>query len=135
MRLVSYDRTAPIKTIAEAKNLTIGIIRGHAAIPTLKELGFTKIDDSAVNAELNATKLLNKRFDAIVDAKLVYLYNWKKIGQNTKDLQEGPMIGDIAHIYIASDLDFPDDLAKSIADAIEKMRKDGTIQKILDKWK
>jgi polar amino acid transport system substrate-binding protein len=135
MRLVSYGRPAPIKTIDEAKDLTIGIIRGHSAIPTLKQLGFTKIDDSAVDAKMNANKLLIKRFDTIVDAKLVYLYNWKKIGQNTKDLQEGPMIGDIAHIYIAGDLNFPDNIAKSIADAIEKMRKDGTIQKILDKWK
>ena len=100
----------------------------------MKQLGFTKIDDGAANAEINATKLLKKRFDALADAKLVYLYNWKKIGQNTKDLQEGPRIGDVTHIYVAGDLKFPDDIAKSIADAIDKMRKDGTLQKILDKY-
>lgn len=76
-----------------------------------------------------------KRYDTIVEAKMVYLYYWKKMGFNTKELQEGPMIGEASHIYIAGDLSFPDDVAKSIADAIEKMRKNGKLQAILDKWK
>lgn len=135
IRLASFGRASPIKTVDEAKGILIGIINGHSAIPQLKQLGITKLDTSATDAETNATKLLNKRFDTICDAKMVYLYNWKKIGQNTKDLQEGPMIGEASHIYIAASLSFPDEIAKSISDAIDKMRKDGSLQAILERWK
>jgi polar amino acid transport system substrate-binding protein len=135
IRLVSFGRKNAIKTIDEAKDIVIGIFIGHASISQLQKLGFTKLDTSAVNAEQNMNKLLMKRYDTICDAKMVYLYNWKKIGQNTKDLQEGPMIGEASHIYIAANLSFPDDIAKSISDAIDKMRKDGSLQAIINKWK
>ena len=124
----------PISTLAEAKDIPIGIIKGHAAIPVLEQLGFSKLDEGASNSDMIMNKLLNKRFDTIVDAKVVYLYTWKKMGQKTQDLQEGPMIGEQSHIYVAGDLSFPDDIAKSISDAIDKMKKSGKLQEILDKW-
>jgi ABC-type amino acid transport substrate-binding protein len=100
----------------------------------LEKLGFSKLDQGSINVEGNLTKLIQKRFDSIVDAKVVYLYSWKKMGQKTKDLQEGPMIGEQSHIYVAGDLSFPDDIAKSISDAVAKMKKSGKLQEILDKW-
>ena len=66
---------------------------------------------------------------------MVYLYHWKKIGKNTKDLQEGPIVGEVAGIYIAGGPNFPDDVAKSIAEAIGKMRKSGKLQEIIERWK
>ena len=45
------------------------------------------------------------------------------------------MIGEATHIYIAGDLSFPDDIAKSISNAIDKMKAAGKIQEILDRWK
>lgn len=135
IRLVSWGRAEKIRSLDEAQSLTIGIFNGHAAIPTLKTLGLTKLDTSASSAETNMSKLLSKRFDTIADAKMVYLYTWKKLGQKTSDLQEGPMIGEPSHIYIAGDLSFPESVASQIAEALEKMKKDGSLKTILDRWK
>jgi len=134
VRIVSYRRSVPIMSLDEAKDLSVGMILGHAAIPQLEQSGFTKIENVS-NAEGNAKKLLAKRIDALIDSKMVYLYHWKTIGQNTKDLQEGPLVGNVTGIYIASGPNFPDDVAKSIADAIGRMRKSGKLQEIISKWK
>lgn len=133
VRIVSYGRPAPIKSLDEAKHLSVGLILGHAAIPLLKQSGFTHIDH-AKNAESNERQLFAKRIDALVDSRLVYRYLWKKIGQDTKDLQEGPVVGEVAGIYIAGQPNFPDDVAKSIAAAMEKMRRSGKLKEILNKW-
>jgi polar amino acid transport system substrate-binding protein len=134
IRLVTFGRPKPIKTIEEAKNLSVGVILGLSAIPQMKELGFTKFNEVS-SIDINLKNLFNKRIDSIVDAKMVYLYNWKKMGYKTSDLQEGPMIGEASHIYIAGGLDFPDDIALSISAAIDKMQKNGKLKAILDKWK
>lgn len=134
-RLYSIDRPTPIKTIDEAKDLRIGVVRGHAIIPMLKRLGMNKLDDGAANAAKNATKLAMKRSAVMADSDLICLYNWKRIGQSTKDLQVGPAIGDVIHVYLATGLQFPDDVARSISDAINKMQRNGRLQKIIQKWK
>ena len=133
VRIVSYGRPAPITSLDEAKNLSVGLILGHAAIPQLKQSGFTRIDH-AKNAESNERKLFAKRIDALIDSRMVYRYHWKQIGQNTKDLQEGPVVGEVTGIYIAGAPDFPDEVAKRIADALEKMRKSGKLKEIFNKW-
>ena len=133
-RFYSYGRTSPIKSIDEIKDKKIGVVFGHAIISKLKGLGFQKIDDGAKDAAINALKLKRKRFDVIADSDIISLYHWKKLGEDTKKLQPGPVIGDIVRVYIATGLDFPDDVAKSISDAIEKMRNNGKLQEIIDKW-
>ncbi len=134
-RFYSFGRATPIKSLDDAKDISIGVVHGHVLIPILKELGITNIDEGSATAEVNAKKMLNKRYDTIADLDWICLYNWKKIGQKTQDLQVGPPIGNVDHIYIASGLDFPDETAKIISDVIEKMHKTGKLQKILDKWK
>lgn len=133
-RLVSYGRDKPVESIEEARGITIGIINGHAIIPVLQSMGINNIDTGALNAERNATMLYNKRFDTICEARMVYLYNWKKIGKNVNDLQEGIQITELTYSYLAAGLNFPDDVAESIATAIQSMRDDGTFDKIVDKW-
>lgn len=133
-RFFSYGRPAPLKSIDEAKNVTVGVVRGHAILPVLKQMGLTKLDEGSPAADSNATKLLNKRYDTIADSDVIALYNWKKIGQKTSDLQVGPAIGDTTRVYIAGGLIFPDDVAKRIYDAVETMRKNGKLKEILNKW-
>jgi len=62
-----------------------------------------------------------------------YLYT--KIGQDPAQLQYGPDVGDEYHIYIAADLAFSDADAKSIADAVERVRASGELDKILQKYR
>ena len=134
-RLFSYGRAEPIKSIDEIYNYTVGVVRGHAIIPRLKDLGITKLDEGSTNAEANARKLLNRRFEIIADSDLIVFYSWKIIGQNSIDLQIGPAIGDITGVYIASSLNFPEEVAESIRNAIEQMRKDGKLQEIYNRWR
>lgn len=133
-RLYSIDRPTPIKTIDEAKDLRIGVVRGHAIIPMLKRLGMNKLDDGAANAAINATKLAMKRSAVMADSDLICLYSWKTIGRSIKELQVGPAIGDMTHVYVATGVHFPDDVAKSISDAVDTMRRSGKLKKIIEKW-
>jgi polar amino acid transport system substrate-binding protein len=135
LRLVSVGRPAALGSLEEAKTLKVGVPHGNAAIEGLQKSGFTKLDTSAADALENMKKLAAGRFDTIADAKMVFLYTWKQLGKNTKDLQEGPLVGQATHIYIAGDPSFPADVAEKIAKAIEAMHKDGSWQAIIDRWK
>lgn len=134
-KLISYDRSAPIKNIKEAQNITIGVVRGHIIISLLKKNGLKKIDDSSKNAEINTLKLLNKRYDTIADGDLICIYNWKLIGQDVKDLQVGPNIGEPVSVYIAGNTGFPVEVAESIKKAIKQMKEDGKFEEIYNRWK
>lgn len=134
-RFFSYGRPDPIKSIEEIYNSTVGVVRGHAIIPRLKDLGITLLDEGSTNAEANARKLLNRRFDIIADSDLIAFYSWKIIGQKSIDLQTGPAIGDITGVYIAGGLNFPEDVAESIDNAIQKMKEDGKLQEIYNRWR
>lgn len=134
-KLISYDRAVPIKNIEDAKNITIGVVRGHVIMSLLKENGLKNIDDSSKDAEVNTLKLLNKRYDTIADGELICIYNWKLIGQDVKDLQFGPSIGDPINVYLAGNVNFPPEVADSIANAFEKMSKDGKLEEIYNRWR
>ncbi|MCW7753639.1 transporter substrate-binding domain-containing protein [Desulfobotulus sp. H1] len=133
-RFYSYERKNPINSIDEARELNIGVVRGHAIIPLLQQQGIVRLDETR-NAEINAQKLLYKRLDAMADSDFIALHNWRQIGQNTQNLQEGIAIGDITRVYIAAGLHFPYDTAKNIADALGRMKQDGKMEEILSRWK
>ncbi|TWI74110.1 ABC-type amino acid transport substrate-binding protein [Desulfobotulus alkaliphilus] len=133
-RLYSFNRATPVLTAGEAAGIPVGVVRGHAIIPLLQELGINKLDE-APNAEINAKKLQHKRFDTIAESDFIAFHNWRKIGEDTSLLQEGLAIGEITRVYIAAGLHFPDATAKKIADALNKMEKDGKLQEILNRWR
>ncbi|PTN33913.1 ABC transporter substrate-binding protein [Desulfonatronum sp. SC1] len=132
--IYSYGRPEPIKTMEEAQQLAVGVVRAHAIIPILERAGITNLD-MAHDAEINALKLQAGRFDTIADSDFIALYNWKKIGQDTRELLVGPAIGEYTRVYIAASLNFPDEIAKRIADALEKMHSDGKMQEIINRWR
>ena len=134
MRLASYKRAKPIETLEEVKTLKVGAPTGNAGIQILKKLGFTDIDESSADIKVNLHKLLSSRYDTVVDSYPVIRYNWTKLGQNPKDLQQGPLVAPPIPMCIAGDLNFPEDVAKRVSDAVEKMRKVGKVQEILDRW-
>lgn len=132
-RFYTYGRSSPIKSVDEIKDKVIGVVHGHAIIPMLEERGLL-VDSGAKNARINAIKLLNNRFRVIADSDVIAMYSWKKMGQNTKNLQPGPSIGVTKHVYIATGLNFPGDISNSISNAIQEMKDNGELQKIYDKW-
>lgn len=133
-RLYSFERSAPVNSLEEAKELSIGVVRGHAIIPLLEQLGITKLD-LAPNAGVNAQKLQGHRVAAVADSDFIALYNWRNLGEDTSKLQEGLAVGDVTRVYFAAGLHFPDDVAKTIADALEQMRSNGKMDEILSRWR
>lgn len=134
-RFYSYKRSRPVMSIEEAKNLTIGVVRGHAIIARLEQMGVKNLDTNADDAKMNAAKLFRERFDAIADSDLIAIYNWKMIGEKIETLQEGAPIGGITEVFITGNKNFPKKTADDISSAINEMKKNGTYQQILDYWK
>lgn len=132
-RFYSYGRQEAVESLEEAKKNFIGVVSGHAIVPILEQSGISKLD-KALDAEQNARKLFAKRFDTIAESDFIAKYNWQKIGRKSSEMLEGMPVGDITRVYIAGALHFPEDTAKRIENALEKMRKDGKIQQIINKW-
>jgi len=132
--LVTVGRPAPLKTIEEAKDLEVGMLNGSALQPVVTKLGFTKIQTVA-NDEVNARKLGAGHLGAWGVSQYVDKYLYAKIGQDPAQLQYGPDLGDEYHAYIAADLAFSDADAKSIADAVARVRASGELDRILQKYR
>ena len=130
-RISVFDRPKPM-TIQQASKHRIGIISGSAHIPLLNRLGIDNLY-LADNALANSKLLKFKRIDALVESEYVDTYNWEQSGFAVKDLKF-TAIGVTKYIYIAGNLNFPKDVALRISQAIEKMRVNGKLQAILDKW-
>jgi len=129
-----YSLSENIQTLDDAKEHSIGIVRGHVLINIMKDLGFKKIYSGAENAKKNIKMLHIGRVDGIADSDLIVIYNWNQINEDDSIIYEGPEIGDANYIYIASSLDFPQDVADKIDRALEIMRDSGRIDAIIQKW-
>ena len=121
-------------SLSDFKGLRVGIIRGSAMIPILKELGFRKFE-KVNTAEMNVKKLIFGRIDAMAESQWVDNYLWKQIGQKDADLIVGPYIGDAKYIYLAASLDFPKELNNMIKKAMDKVRKSGRLEIIMNSWR
>ncbi|HWK45180.1 MAG TPA: transporter substrate-binding domain-containing protein [Stellaceae bacterium] len=132
--LVTVGRATPLKSIEEAKDLDVGVLNGSALQPVVTKLEFTKLQTVA-NDEINARKISAGRLEAWVVSQYVDKYLYAKIGQDPAQLQYGPDLGSEYHIYIAADLAFPEADAKSIADAVARVRASGELDRILQKYR
>ena len=132
-RLFSVGRAAPIKTLDEAKNLSVAIMRGSSFEGWLKQNGFTHIEP-VQNDELIAKMLAAGRIDAWAGAEYVQRYLYAKTGGDSSKLQQGPLLGEATQIYIAGDANFPEADAKAIADGVAKLRSSGKLAEIMKKY-
>jgi polar amino acid transport system substrate-binding protein len=132
-RLFSVGRPAPIKTLAEAKGLGVGIMRGSVFEQTLTKAGFTHLV-AVPKDELAAKMLADGKVEAWAGSELVQRYLFAKIGQDPAKLQAGPSLGETSQIFIAGDLRFPDADAKAVSDGVEKLRRNGKLDAILKRY-
>jgi ABC-type amino acid transport substrate-binding protein len=132
-RFYSYHRASPINSVHEIEHKIVGVVHGHAIIPMLENLGL-RLDTGARNAQKNTMKMISKRYDVIADSDVIVMYTWRLAGMDPGELQVGPAIGEIKRVYIATGLDFPDQVATRISDAVERMKQNGELQKIYDRW-
>ncbi len=121
-------------TIEDAKDLRVGIIRGSAFLPNLREFGFTEIIQ-ADTAQDNVEKLKAGSIAAMVESQWVDSYNWKHAGMGPGDLLIGPTLSKTQHIYLAGAPNFSPELAIQIQMTMDELRKSGRLDEILDKWR
>jgi ABC-type amino acid transport substrate-binding protein len=139
IRLTLYNESAHFKGIIEgldleqAKALSVGVIQGSSIIPTLEALGFASIYE-ANDVEQLVDLLVKERFDAMVESKLVDIYQWQKLGYKKDALVAGPNIESVNYIYLGAAPDFPIEVAQEIRAAMAKIQANGIYDEILERW-
>ena len=134
VHLVTVGRPAALKTIEEAKDLDVGVLNGSSALPLVAQFGFSKVQTVATD-DINARKMSAGHLGAWVVSQYVDRFLYAKIGDDPAKMQYGPDLGDVFHIYIAADPAFSSADAKSISDAIERVRASGELDRILLKYR
>jgi len=130
---VTTGATPAPKTKADALKLTIGLLRGNQAEKELPAAG-AKVD-VVTNEAQNAQKLRDKRIDAWLVSEFVAPLLWKEAGGDLKDLHVGMRYGDAARIFLGASPGFTKQDAEAIDAAVAKLRQDGTVDKILAKYR
>jgi len=132
--LVTIARRAPLKTIAEAKVLEVGVLKASGLLPTVLALGLTRLQ-LAASDDVNAQRMLLGRLGAWAAPEYVDRYTFERAGGDPSKLQYGPALGDEFRLYVAASPKFPATDAKAIADGIGRLRAKGDIEKILERYR
>jgi polar amino acid transport system substrate-binding protein len=132
--LVTIGRAGPLKSIEEAKDLDVGVLNGSSAVPILTQLGISKLQTVA-NDDINVRKFAAGRLGVWAVSQYVDKFLYAGLGKDPAQLQYGPDLGDELHIYIAADSAFADGDAKSISDAVARVRASGELDRILRKYR
>jgi polar amino acid transport system substrate-binding protein len=133
-RFYSYLRPAPLTSMEEAKSVKVGVVRGHALMEVLQNAGIRQLDSGATDAGNNVRKLFYQRFDTIADSDLIVRYHWKNSGYPADALQEGATIGPPTGVYLAAGLNFPEQTAQRIQQAMERLQASGELKQIQARW-
>jgi len=124
---------APIDTIeqAKAKNLTIMVGQGTPQEDLLLKSGIDKekLQRQAVGRS-EVEMLVSARADAWFNGTPETLWKWKQSGQQQKIVLGKAITSD--EMYVACSKKCSSDVVQPIAKAIDTMKQDGTIKKIVD---
>ncbi len=125
------DSNIKINKLEDAKKYTIGTYRDDACELFLKEKGFTNLQ-SVPDDKLNVRKLVKKRIDLWIVGlgQGVFKAKRENFNQNIKKIY------DVKHteLYIAFSKDTDDKIIKKWQNALDKLKENGTYQKIVDKY-
>lgn len=132
--LVTIGRPAPLKTINEARGLEVGVLQASGLLPAVTALGFTRVL-LAHSDDVNARRMLLGRLGAWAAPQYVDRYTYEHAGGDPGTLQYGPTLGDEFHLYIAASPKFSATDAKAIDDGIGRLRANGEIEKILERYR
>jgi polar amino acid transport system substrate-binding protein len=132
--IVTRNGQAAPKSLEEAKNLTVGVLRGNPMETLLPQLGFTRVIPGNTE-DLVAKQLRTKAIDAWVVADLVAHSSYKRIGGDPAELVLGPRIGEPMAVYLGGSLQFPEYDRKAIAAEVARLKQSGEILRILARYK
>jgi len=125
---------SPPSSIEEARMLVVGYVRGTSFKDEAEQAGFPYVEES--NDDLmNARKLKLRRIGAWITTDLMAHGVYRQAGFDPAELKYGPNLGPVKISYVAASRDFPKEIAKRIATAIDQMRADGAYQAIVKRYR
>lgn len=123
-----------IHAIEDAKNYKTAVARGDNAAQRLEKLGFTKKHLYYVKSQEHCIRLLQKeRVDLNSNAELGFYSAVKKLGFAPEAFRRVFIISQVP-LGIAAQKDTPDELVEKMRLALEKLKKDGTHNRLMKKW-
>lgn len=131
--LVTKKGSQPkIEAVDQAVNLKTGVLLGSPLEAQLKRLGFREIEPT-VDEETNARKLQFGRIAVWHVARLVAPFVFERHGFAVKDLEYGPGL-DENDLYLGASKNLPPEQAENWRKAFQKIKEDGTLEKIVKKY-
>ena len=123
---------SPIDSLEAARKLgKIGVEVKTAMDDFLTSRGFTNLE-RAERAELNARKLAAGRIDAWFLTDTLALWAWKQAGMKRRLVIGKPISS--SDVYIVGGKNFPPDTLSEMRGAIQAMRSDGTIERLIGRY-
>jgi len=124
----------PPTTIEEARMLVVGYVRGTSFKDEVEQAGFPYFEESTDDLT-NARKLKLGRIGAWITTDLMALGVYRQAGFDPAELKYGPNLGPVKVSWVAASRDFPKETAKKLANAIDRMRADGSYQAIVKRYR
>ncbi len=140
MKLVFFKKKgSPIilNTIEDAKKVgKIGVTKGVANFEMLSKQGFKNLDViTSGQDEKNIKKLAKGRIDLWPTLLMAGLYNAKRIGLSGEIVPIENVIAFSGDLYIAFNKKTDNRIIKQWQNALNRLKKDNTIQKIIKRYK
>ncbi len=124
------DSTHSIRTLEDVKHLTLGSYQGSAASEYLMSQGYEL--ELLSNDTLNINKLRMKRIDAWAADTLTARHLMKK--ENAKQITER-LVYFTTLRALACNLGTPNEVIKQLSDTLKVLYHDGSIEKIMKKYR
>ncbi len=124
----------PPATLGEARKLRIAVLRSNPAEALLRQQGFTRLEANT-SEDTNARMLAAGRVDAWVAADIAAMAIYREAGGDVSRLRSGPGVGEPMAIYLAASPGYADPQARVLADAINRLQRNGATARIVARYR
>jgi len=126
-----------IKALYQARDYKIGGVMDSARVQYLKNHNFVsgKNLELVVQEKNNFENLINKKIDLLPMDEIGFTYLVKKNGMKVKSFEKVIFLKELSEgLYMAFNNKTDDSIIETCRKAIKSMKKDGTYQKIINKY-
>lgn len=121
-----------IANLADAEKYRIGLSKNYALPKSLTDQGFRKNLEPAVSEEINLRKLFAERIDLIVMYEQGLGKKMEAAGLDIRQVEPAYLLYE-NETYFAFSSDTPDEIVMQVADALVRLEKDGTLDRLREK--
>ena len=122
-----------VTTVEQARSHRVAVIRNSSSEAFLKERRIVDLDVSET-AEINARKLLTHRVDVWFGNRMMVVQALRNIGSDLGQVVLGPPLKPVS-VYFGGNRAISDAEAARWADALAAMRRDGSFERIMARYR